>query len=373
VARDKAKATIRNEGLRESQCLAWSDDSFLQQWQKAAQPVIPNPPPGLPITGFRDPSMWKQKQTYFMTVGSGVEKQGGCVLLYRSTNLTDWEYLHPLVSGSWNGTATSNAVGDGEMWECPEFFPLDGGHVLIYSTMGKVFWQSGLFDQETLRFKANKTGELDLGAYYAPKTQLDAAGRRILWGWIQEKRSEAEMLKAGWSGMMSLPRVLHLDSDGTLRMEVLPQAVVLRGDPIAATSRTSGSALTVPVATGEVWCGGKRDSASELSFSMGAKDLMTIRYEPGERAFLVDDKKVVLGPLDQPVIHAFVDGSVIEVILSQRSGYTKRFYYPGDVAPDVAVEVKGSGQELRGWKISPISPNRLTTIGPFFGPVDSSG
>ncbi|MGC2403839.1 MAG: glycoside hydrolase family 32 protein [Acidobacteriaceae bacterium] len=368
VTRDKAKETIRNEGLRESQCLAWSDDLLLQQWQKSAQPAIPNPPAGLAITGFRDPFMWKEKQAYLMTVGSGVEKRGGCVLLYRSTNLMDWEYLHPLASGSWNGTPTPNPVDDGEMWECPDFFPLDGGHVLIYSTMGKVFWQSGLFDQETLRFKANKSGELDVGAFYAPKTQLDAEGRRILWGWIPERRSQAEMLKAGWSGMMSLPRLLHLESDGTLRMQILPQTEVLRGGSIVARSVASGSVLTLPAATGEVWCAGKRDSASELSFSLGSTELMTIRYEPVEGAWLVDEKKVVPGPSDRPSVHAFVDGSVIEVILSERAGYVRRFYYPGAVAPDLTVRVKGTGQELRGWEISPITQNRLTTIGPFFAP-----
>ena len=73
------------------------------------------------------------------------------------------------------------------MWECPDFFALDGGHVLIYSTLGKVIWESGTLDEATMTFTKKKTGELDLGAFYAPKTQLDAEGRRILWGWIQEE------------------------------------------------------------------------------------------------------------------------------------------------------------------------------------------
>jgi beta-fructofuranosidase len=366
VTRDKTKETIRSEGLRESQCLAWSDDPFLRQWQKAAQPVIPNPPAGMAITGFRDPSMWKEKETYFMTVGSGIEKQGGCVLLYRSTNLTDWEYLQPLVSGRWNGTWTPNSVADGEMWECPDFFPLDEGHVLIYSTMGKVFWQSGRFDKETLRFTANKSGELDLGAFYAPKTQTDAQGRRILWGWIPERRSQAEMLEAGWSGIMSLPRLLRLAPDGTLHMQILPQTEVLRRGPIVPRSEGGSSDLTIPAATGEVWCAGKKDAELEFSVSLGSIELMMIRYKPGEGVLHVDEKKVFLGPSERPLVHAFVDGSVVEVILSERTGYTKRFYYSGPVAPDLAVRVKGSGHELQGWEVSPITENRLTTVGPFF-------
>ena len=90
-----------------------------------------------------------------MTVGSGVAKTGGCVLLYRSRTLEDaanWEYLHFLTSGQWNRNKTPNPCDDGEMWECPDFFALDGGHVLIYSTLGKVFWQSGHLDPATMKF-----------------------------------------------------------------------------------------------------------------------------------------------------------------------------------------------------------------------------
>ena len=187
------KATIRDgsDKLQESQCLAFSDDPDLIHWTKVPKPAVPLPPAGMAITGFRDPSVWREGDTYYMTVGSGLARIGGCVLLYRSTDLTTWEYLHPLISGTWNGKKTPNPCDDGEMWECPDFFALDGMHVLIYSTLGKVFWQSGKLDASTMKFTPRKTGLLDLDAFYAPKTQLDARGRRILWGWIPERRSEA--------------------------------------------------------------------------------------------------------------------------------------------------------------------------------------
>jgi beta-fructofuranosidase len=362
ITKDKQHETIRNEGTREAQCLAWSDDPLLQRWQKAEKPVIPSPPAGMAVTGFRDPSIWRQNQRYYMTVGAGIEKEGGCVLLYQSRNLMDWEYLHPLASGPWNGSPTSNPVDDGEMWECPDFFSLDGGSVLIYSTMGKVYWQSGSLDPEQMRFKPGKSGVLDLDSFYAPKTQLDAKGRRILWGWIQERRSNVEMLKAGWSGMMSLPRLLHLDSDGTLRMQILPEMETLRRNPIAPVSAPGGSMLTIPASTGEAWCAGRRDAPLRLLVKVGATELVEVAYIPGEGSMLVDGKKVPLEAADVPSVHAFVDGSVMELILCERTGLTKRFYYPGGVAPDVVLQATGTGFELMGWRISPISSNRLTTI-----------
>jgi beta-fructofuranosidase len=362
IVRDKAHETIRNGGTRESQCLAWSDDPMLRDWTKLPRSVIPNPPSDFKVTGFRDPSMWKQDRSYFMTVGSGIEKVGGCVLLYRSTNLMEWEYLHPLVTGTWNGVYTSNPVDDGEMWECPEFFRLDNGHVLIYSTMGKVFWQSGSLDQSTMKFEPKKSGLLDLDAFYAPKTQLDAQGHRILWGWIPERRNDAEMTKAGWSGMMSLPRVLHLDPDGTLRMQVLPQIESLRGDSILPEKGKTES--VVPRATGEVLCVGKKGSSLEFCACMGTTELVRVSYSAEKHSWVANGQSYPLQPSDVPKVHAFIDGSVIELILSERIGYTKRFYYSGVVAPDIAIRASGAGVTLKAWKISPISTDRLTTIGP---------
>jgi beta-fructofuranosidase len=321
------------------------------------------------ITGFRDPSVWRSGEWYYMTVGSGVERVGGCVLLYRSPasgDLKSWEYLHPLTSGEWNGVKTPNPCDDGEMWECPEFFALDGGHVLIYSTLGKVFWQSGVLDEKTMTFAAKKTGELDWGAFYAPKTQLDAQGRRILWGWIPEKRGEgakdeAAMKAAGWSGMMSLPRVMNLDKDGTLRLRVLPQASVLRGSALKVQGVSSGVAVEMSAANGELLCAGTKGKSFTLRMSAGT-ELAKIEYVAARHAFVAEGKEIALQPDDSPSVHAFVDGSVVEMILGERIGLTKRFYYDG-AAPVVSVMVESEAESttLQAWRVAPISKNRLTT------------
>lgn len=355
-------ATIRDgeNKIQESQCLAYSDDPKLVKWTKMAEPIIPLPPPGMKITGFRDPSAWRQGEWYYMTVGAGESKVGGCVLLYRSKNVEDarsWEYMHPLTSGEWNGRPTANPCDDGEMWECPDFFALDGQHVLIYSTLGKVIWESGKLDMATMKFTKRKTGELDLGAFYAPKTQLDAQGRRILWGWIQEKRSEAEMKAAGWSGMMALPRVMNLDKDGMLRVKVLPQAVVLR----AGIVRAEAMSRTLAGASGEVMCSGVRGKSYEFELSHGETEVLKVSYSGEKHSFLTDGKEIVLQPGDSPTLHAYVDGSAVELIAGERIGYTKRFYYADRTAPDIKAMVKGDAAKISAWKISAISSDRLTT------------
>jgi beta-fructofuranosidase len=290
------------------------------------------------------------------------------VLLYRSKDLRDWEYMHPLTSGTWNGKHTANPCDDGEMWECPELFALDGGHVLIYSTEGKVFWQSGTLDPETMFFHSAKTGLLDLDAFYAPKTQLDARGQRILWGWIPERRPEAEYRAAGWAGMMSLPRVLHLDPDGTLRMQILPRVATLRSaSRVRSVSSGNEIKVTLQNACGEVLCtASRRTGAFELVMhsSVDSRELLRVAYVPEKHAFLADGKEISLEANDLPQLHGYIDGSVIELILGQRVGYTKRFYYTQTTAPDITVRIlggTGAGITAEAWKILPISRNRLTT------------
>lgn len=356
-------ATIRDGSnkIQESQCLAWSDDPKLIAWTKDPEPIVARPPAGLDITGFRDPSAWKQGDWYYMTVGSGLARIGGCVLLYRSKDLKQWEYLHELTSGSWNGVVTANPCDDGQMWECPEFFPLDGGHVLIYSTLGKVFWESGALDEATMKFTPQRKGLLDLDAFYAPKTQRDALGRRILWGWIPERRPEAAMREAGWSGMMSLPRVLTLDPDGTLRMRVLPRTSSLRGAAVSVHTSPIASKTVLARANGEVLITGSKSGSLQFAMSDGSAQLIEVSYSAEKHAFTADGKEIQLQPDDVPLLHAFVDGSVIELILSERIGYTKRFYYPETTAPDIVVTTAGTGLTMNAWTVTPISSNRLTT------------
>lgn len=356
VVKDTVRLTIQAEGLRESQCLAWSDDPMLRTWTKRPEPVIAAPPATLKVTGFRDPSAWKSGDWFYLTVGSGIAGVGGCVLLYRSKDLRSWEYLHVLTGAKSSGIAASNPVESGDMWECPDFFPLDHGYILIYSTMGKVYWQSGTLDEATLLFHPAQSGLLDLATFYAPKTQLDAQGRRILWGWIPERRSDAAMLKAGWSGMMSLPRVLTLDPDGMLRIEILPEIQSLRDGTLPLVTPRTG---TLPQASGELLCTGRRGTDFSLELNAGTVPLLDATYDAATHTVRVEGKEVVLSSTDEPVLHGFVDCSVLELMIADRICYTKRFYPGSAIAPDIHVQVEAATLQL--WKIAPISPDRLTT------------
>ncbi len=353
-----AEATVRDgsDKLRETQLLATADDDNLLHWTKRFEPVIAVPPPDVKVTGFRDPCPWREADEWYLGVGSGERGKGGCVLLYRSQDLRHWEYLHKLAEGSPNGRQAVNPCDSGEMWECPDFFPLDDRYCLLYSTEGKVKWTTGHYDATAHRYTAEHEGVLDHGAYYAPKSFLAPDGRRILWGWIQETRPQAEYAAAGWAGAMSLPRVLGVDAKGRLTMTPSAEVDLLRGDTLRPQS-AEGVLTWKPHAL-----------RCELDLRVDKTAMVRLRAKgsttwelhidlPGGEV-RCGDKTFALATSSEPLaVRIFFDGSVIESFLGGVETLTSRVYglEPGRVEIETSDAVEAKLRNLNA-----ISPDRLT-------------
>lgn len=354
-------ATIRDRVWRETQCIAMADDDDLTSFTKMAAPVIAAPPPHLQVNGFRDPSPWKQDGWWYTPIASGLAGLGGAILLYRSRDLRRWEFVHIFAQRP----ASFEAYMPWDVWECPEFFALGDRHVLMFSTMGKAFWQTGRFDAEQLTFHAEREGILDYGSYYAPKTQLDADGNRILWGWIQESRPVPEYKAAGWSGMMSLPRVMTLASDGALRYTVAPAAQKLRQEE---RKEHGSAAARLPIRN---CCGealyrvrrGTRGFTLEVKSARGGQTWLSVGYDPAHpQQILIDYRPLETDASEASEFHLHIDSSVIELIVDNRIAWTKRFYYEG-ASQDAILTWSGDPASLLAattWQLQPVSADRLT-------------
>jgi|CZKL01.1.fsa_nt_gi beta-fructofuranosidase len=363
------QVTIRDgsDKLRETQMLATAEDNALLHWKKLETPVIATPPQGMKVTGFRDPCPWREADGWYLGVGSGERGKGGCVLLYRSQDLRHWEYLHPLASGKPNGKVAVNPCDSGEMWECPDFFPLGDRHCLFYSTEGKVIWTTGHYDGSAHVYAASRQGVLDHGAFYAPKSFQAPDGRRILWGWIQETRPEKEFGAAGWAGAMALPRVLTVGQQGQLQIHPAAEVDHLRGRVTKATVSEGAPfrqkltdlrrELLLPVGlfpaiavSVRLLVGGTK--AWELTI-----DVPGVAVRCGEISFPLPSL-----PWPRPALRMFLDGSVIESFIGGREALTSRVYTlkPGETELEVELVGKG-GLKLELWTLNAISQNRLTT------------
>jgi beta-fructofuranosidase len=378
VPRDQE--TIRAEGLREVQCIATSTDDELRTWKKRDQPVIDLPPTGVKVTGFRDPFAWKDGKVWYLCIGSGFPQVGGAVLLYRSTDTVTWEYLHPLSQGTWNGQSFSNPVPSGEMWECPDFFPLGDKHVLLYSTERTTRWEVGTFDKRDLRFRSERKGILDQGAYYAPRSMSDGNGRRILWGWVQETRDQAAIHAVGWSGSISLPRLLTLSEDSVLQMEVAPEFSSLRANTVEIRSPTTAAEIndslsraTIQNRAGEIICTFRANEGAcslelRLQSVAGSSPMLTVAYSQANDApfVAIGDRLIPLNPDRNGLstLHIWIDASVIETFIDKRQVVTTRYYASPDDAGEIHIVWNGPVTSLDSMTVSqirPISSDRLTS------------
>ena len=178
---------------------------------------------------IRDPKVWKEHDTYYMVLGGrkmmdpdrtdGTEY--GAVLLYKSENLTDWEYDRDITSDK----------PFGYMWECPDYLVFGKHTYLSVSPQGldreqyryQNVYQSGYF---TLKSDLHKTDvvteqdfhEWDYGFdFYAPQTFEDESGRRILIGWMGlpdiDDEYQNPTTEYGWQHALTVPRVLAEQND----------------------------------------------------------------------------------------------------------------------------------------------------------------
>jgi len=354
-----------SDKLRETQLLATALDDDLILWKKLEKPVIPSPPANMVVTGFRDPCLWREGDTWYLGVGSGERGKGGCVLLYRSTDLRRWDYLHKLAEGIPNGKQAANPCDSGEMWECPDFFQINKTYCLLYSTENKVIWTTGDYDAGTHIYTPRRSGVLDHGAYYAPKSFLAPDERRILWGWIRETRPEAEFASAGWSGVMSLPRALTVGEQGQLEIR-----------PAAEVANLRGTAEKAKVQAKTPFRRKLSDLRQELrvpiDLSMGAITvrLLTNGTEvwhlvvnvKGNSIRTADVSFPLPSPIPMPGLRIFIDNSVIEAFIGGREVITSRSYSLAPDETEIEVSIAGNGRiEVDLCPLQATSKDRLAT------------
>lgn len=214
-------------------CLATSSDDLLTWDYYPGNPVIDGPPADVQAAtrgNFRDPFVWKEGAYWYMLMGSMKEGVGGLILLYRSLNLTTWDYLHPLLVGD---VSNSQPVWTGTMWECPNFLTFGEQRVLLFSVQDAAnsllypLYMTGTFRDE--HFHSQSQGRVAHGGYfYAPQVFRDEQGRTIMWGWLMEGRGTSLSVKVGWSGVMSLPILVTPLPGGKLGLAPAPELATLR-------------------------------------------------------------------------------------------------------------------------------------------------
>ena len=208
---------------------------------------------------------------------------------------------------------------------------------------------------------------------------LDANMRRILWGWVQETRSKTAIEAAGWSGCISLPRVLTIGKDSELQMEVAPDVESLRAKSVSIQQKRDSNELDIALQeaviqgrAGAIRCTFKvGESSFGLDLRLGSRDgisLLAVDYigVDVQPMLTVGDRAVPLSPNRDGVssFDIWIDGSVIETIVDRRQAITARSYASTSQAGEIHVIWNRRRQLLKCLVVSDvnaISDDRLTT------------
>jgi beta-fructofuranosidase len=286
----------------QTQCVAVGDGVNYTKYE--GNPVITADalPAGAGKFDFRDPKVWRENGKYYMVVGNKTEDKDGQILQFVSDDGFKWTYDKLVIK---------NNHRFGVMWECPDYFSLDGKQLLLTSPQDMLpeelefhngngtLCVIGEFDDKG-DFCEENCQAIDYGIdFYAPQTILTDDGRRVMIGWMQNwdtcgiRRDDFP-----WFGQMSLPREISLKNNKLIQKPIreienyygkrISRQNVLVSDSVSLSS-IEGRCIDMTI---NVRSSGEDISYKkfELRFADNGKAYSTIEYDPELNIVKIDRK-----------------------------------------------------------------------------------
>jgi beta-fructofuranosidase len=342
------------------QWLAAASDDELIGWEKHPR----NPIATLKLHGskqvfeWRDPFLFRERGQVYMVCGgngNGMRRGGaGEVQLYRAAraDLSEWKHLGAVFQ--YRDRQVSNI-------ECPNLFRVGSKWVLIISPHKSCEYFVGDLDLNRVRFVPQTHGVLDPGTAYASNISIDDKGRVILWLW---GRTETKPEK-GWNSVMTMPRILSIDSDGFLRQTPPAEFASLRGEPVRipataldAKPRALGEKLALD--TLEIEADFEVESADavglRLRCSSDGKAGAVVKYNARSGAFSIGSASTLFGREKNVRLRVFLDKRVVEAYIND--GAAAIFTTVNAAPKDLGIEAFAAGgtarlRSLTAWPLRP--------------------
>ncbi|MFT8322505.1 MAG: glycoside hydrolase family 32 protein [Bacillus sp. (in: firmicutes)] len=349
----------------QNQNIAVSKDGI--SFEKVGENPVIAEPPADSSHHFRDPKVWKHNNEWYMILGNATREETGRVILYKSADLRKWEYIGVLAES--DGTL-------GFMWECPDFFELDGKYVLLFSPQGmeaeeeryQNLFQTGSligeYNYENNEFVYGEFTELDHGHdFYAVQTLLDDKGRRIAIGWMDMWEADMPTKKDGWAGALTLPRILTLSEDGKLLMNPVEELIQLRETAYPALQNKSvadqyfyeiNEALLEVKAVFDL-----NSTAAEsicLNLMGSSSEALKIRYNKNTQKLTLDCsaygkikdgvRTVKLSASEELSLRIFIDRSSIELFVNDGEATMTSRIYPKEERAGIEIVAENGVAEV---------------------------
>jgi len=395
----KGTPTIMYQGLGAGNCIAWALDDDLNFWQKSeANPVIPYPEfvqdndhavfrsilDNLPDYGrydVWDPHAWLEGDIYYSISGDNDSWPAKQSTLWKSNDLEKWDLV---------GDFFHHGEPEGVL-DCPDFFKLGDKYVLLFLNRG-LRYVIGEFKNEQFYPEKDGTMTWGNGAGYAPESLLDHKGRRIMWAALYDRRTiwgdvDDLVMRHGWDGVLTLPRVLTLDENNDLIMEPVEELKSLRTEHVVHKNLTinnseqkieniKGDALELDILI-------KPNDAKKFGLrilcSPDGREQTSIIYDTEKEVVRVDLSKtsldsslmrydwfpsiqeaiLKLSPNEELKIHVFIDKSVLEIFVNGYLCLTQKVYPSLEDSKEVKIFSVGGEINvpvLNAWKMHPSNP-----------------
>ncbi len=341
-------------------CIAISQDEMLESWYKLPS----NPYVDFDPEKTYDPCIWKRNNKYYSIsgritnahYGDGRDQESGgkdIAYLYSSDDLENWEYVDVFYLG---GVFTN----PGEDCACPDFFKIGNRYMLLFLShnQGAQYYLGSYSDNKfypeahgRMNFTNPKLERLGLsGDLAAPIAWEGLNGRRVMIGWVAEGRTYEAMHKSNWAGIMSLPRDLALDEQGSLLISPIPELQSLRTNHNSTTNITLNDGIpanfNIGSNTKELHLSADMKNSKILQLDIFSseerKEKTMIILNRLEKTLTIDPSVASINPdvtgilpqiapfeLDSNELldlTIFIDKSIIEVFANNKQCVTKRIY-----------------------------------------------
>ncbi len=370
------RPTVCYHQVGQGNAMAVAVDDDLNEWKKLdSNPITPTTKEGDEHHGKYDswdPFGWLEGDTYYAIFGGkhpGIAKSGSLE--------GEWNYVGDLFAHAVEGVSIDEDVS------CADFFKLGNRDMLlcISHRLGCRYYL-GEWKNEQFYPEFHEQMSWADNSFFAPESLEDDKGRRIMWAWIFDTPAFGVRRDYGWSGTMSLPRVLSLGDDGQLRIDVPEEIERLRHDAVRKENLTvsSDTDLAVDGVGGnsfELAIDMESANASQFGVkvycSPDREEETLIYYDAAEKMLKVDTRKsgpegtpkgIEAGPFElnggeRLKLRVFVDKSVVEVFANSRQAVMRRVYPSRTDSVGVRLFSNGGNagvHSLEAWNITPSNP-----------------
>lgn len=353
---------------RQIQCMAIGDGVNYEKVPENPVLTGADVPAGSSVVDFRDPKLWydAEEKKYYCVVGNRPADGSGAILLYGSEDGIHWDFVTTL-------EACRNEYG--RMWECPDFFGLDGEHVLFVSPqemkqMGLEFHVGngtvclmGDYDKAAHKFDRKRVHAIDYGLdFYAPQTLEAPDGRRIMIAWMQNWATcHSQLEDVRWFGQMTLPRELSIRNGRLYQVPVRElenyrtNPVVHKNVPVSEEMSLEGINgriidMTVKIRPGDdkgyrkfkMYLAKGDDNFTSVSFRTGSGKVRMDRTFSGFGYDIVNNRSFLVDAGQELTVRVIMDRNSIELFFNDGKQAATAVIYTPQHCDGITFEAEGN-------------------------------